>query len=81
MESDKERGAQGVSEMTRPLTLDNHVARICHEAYSAWVNEQGRTTAGLEYRLRREAAFEAGVRAALSSLPQAMDARRAVCRD
>ena len=66
---------------TRPLTLDNHVARIVSEARPAWWNaETAKGRAGLDHRTSRDKAFEAGVRAALSDLPQAAEARAALAR-
>lgn len=56
-----------------PLNIDNHIARVTNEAYPAWINEIARTPATNKAASR--AAFEAGVRAALSSLPQSVAAR------
>lgn len=61
-----------------PLTLENHVSRIANEAISKWWNEEARKGPGLEARTDRDGTFKAGIRAALSTLPQAVEAREFV---
>lgn len=58
-----------------PLTLDNHVARIANEGFPSWWNAEARRGAGVEARTTREEAFKAGIRAALSGMPDAVAAR------